>query len=205
MSRSRQESHSEEVRNRILGITQRVILEEGVDALSIRRVAHEMNYSAPIIYHYFRDKNHLLLCAAQEGYLKSLKTVKPLPTGLSAEEELRAAYLNFVDNALEIPNAYRSLMLNSSSELLSESAILGMNDGGNSPTFAKISELIRRGVDSGLFAPCDIDLTAKVFWASLYGSFLRIIVEPNVSAEERNALINRQMDILFKGIAAASP
>jgi len=57
MSRKRQQQHSEEVRNRILDIARRIVTDEGVEALSVRRITKEMDYSAGIVYHYFESKS----------------------------------------------------------------------------------------------------------------------------------------------------
>jgi len=46
MSRKRQQQQAEEIRSRILEIARRIISEEGLEALSIRRITNEMGYSS---------------------------------------------------------------------------------------------------------------------------------------------------------------
>jgi AcrR family transcriptional regulator len=202
MSNARQQRHSEELRKRILENAQEIILQEGIEALSVRNVAGKMGYTAPIIYHYFRDKNELLSCAIREGYQKILTSVEPLPDGLMPDEDLRVSFKNFIKAAMRLPRAYTSFILNFHSEMLAENCVLSKCEVDESPTLAKVISTLTAGVEAGLFAPCDIQLTAKIFWSSMFGLFARLIVEPQLSPEECNALIERQFDILLKGIAA---
>jgi AcrR family transcriptional regulator len=198
----RQQRHSEELRKQILEITQRIILSEGIDAVSIRRVANELDYTAPIIYHYFRDKTQLLSCAIQEGYMRMLEALPQPDPSLPPDEKLRLAFKYSVDAAVKIPQAYRAFILNFSADLLAESSVVGPEGHNQSATLAVLKDALDEGVRLGLFADCDTLLTAKVWWTTQFGLFSRIIVEPELPEDEREALINRQLEILMNGIRA---
>ncbi len=202
MSKNRQRRQAEDLRNKILEISQRIVLDEGLEALSIRRVAKEMDYTAPIIYHYFRDKNELLSCCVREGYKKILESVELPEPGLPPDEEMRISFRNFIDSAMLIPNAYRSFILQTSSDLLVESTILGKGALRESPTLAKLVSQLEDGIELGIFAPCNVRLTSRVLWTANFGLFFRLIVEPELSQDEREALVNRHLDITMKGLAA---
>jgi AcrR family transcriptional regulator len=201
MSKTRQQRYSEEVRGRIVEIAQKIILEEGIVALSVRRVAKEMDYSAPIIYHYFRDKTQLLSCAVQEGYQRILESVKQPDPGLPPDEVLRLSFRYFIESAMLVPHAYKSFILNYTSGLLAEEHVLTGSGESASLTLAKIIDLLEAGVKAGIFAPCDVSLTAKVCWITMFGLFHRLIVEPDVPVDEREALINRHLDVMIRGIS----
>ncbi|MDR1664749.1 MAG: TetR/AcrR family transcriptional regulator [Clostridiales bacterium] len=202
MSKKRQQQHAEELRSRILAIAQQIILEEGLDAVSIRRLATELDYSVPVIYYHFRDKSELLSCAIREGYRNILNSVKQPEPGLPPDEDLRVSFKYFIESAMLVPRAYKSFILNVSSELLAESSVIG--DGGEeqSPTLAKIISTLEAGIKVGLFAPCDVKLTAKACWSAMFGLFFRLIVEPDIPVAERDMLIQRHLDIMLKGISA---
>jgi AcrR family transcriptional regulator len=202
MSKMRQQRHSEELRKQILEITQRIILSEGIDAVSIRRVANELDYTAPIIYHYFRDKTQLLSCAIQEGYMRMLEALPQPDPSLPPDEKLRLSFTNSVEAAVKVPQAYRSFILNFSADLLAESHVVGADGANESRTLDSLKEWLDEGVQLGLFTDCDTLLTAKVLWTAQFGLFSRIIVEPGLPSEERGALIGRQLDILMNGIKA---
>ncbi|MDR1753334.1 MAG: TetR/AcrR family transcriptional regulator [Eubacterium sp.] len=202
MSRVRQQRHSEELRSRILETAQKIILEDGINALSVRRVASEIDYAAPVIYQYYRNKNHLISCAIQEGYRKILESVEPIPPNLSPDEELRISFKHFMDSAMQVPKAYKAFVLQISSELLAETSVLGKDGSKKSPTLASIISSLESGIDAGLFLPCNVQLTARVYWCAMFGLFFRLILETDISAEEREALIQRHLDVLLRGISA---
>lgn len=56
------------VRTRALAAAARVLAERGPDALSLRAIAHEAGIGAASIYHYFANKDDLLLSLAAEGF-----------------------------------------------------------------------------------------------------------------------------------------
>ncbi len=129
MPSKRQQQHSEELKNRILETAQQIIIDEGLEAVSIRRVTEDLGYSGPIIYHYFRDKNQLLSDAIREGYRKILSEIElPEPDLYPPDEELRISFKNFMESALKVPNAYRPFILNYTTDLLVEVSILKDDD-----------------------------------------------------------------------------
>ena len=52
---------SEATRRAILDAAQALLLEVGVERLSIRRVSERCGFKAPTIYHHFRDTREMLL------------------------------------------------------------------------------------------------------------------------------------------------
>ena len=56
----RREQHKEELRRLILDTAERLFVEAGsYDAVSMRKIAKEIDYSATTIYLYFKDKDEL--------------------------------------------------------------------------------------------------------------------------------------------------
>jgi AcrR family transcriptional regulator len=58
----------EEIRNAIIKAALDVANSNGWDAVTVRRVADEIGYAAPIIYQYFSSKKAMLRAIAEEGY-----------------------------------------------------------------------------------------------------------------------------------------
>jgi AcrR family transcriptional regulator len=63
----------EETRANILDAALRIVKEEGWQALSMRKIADKIEYTAPIIYEYFSNKEAILLELNRQGYLKLAK------------------------------------------------------------------------------------------------------------------------------------
>jgi len=60
----------EETRCNILEAALQIVKEEGWQALSMRKIADVIEYTAPIIYEYFNNKDAILLELTRQGYLK---------------------------------------------------------------------------------------------------------------------------------------
>lgn len=200
MSRKRQQQQSEEVRGRILAIAKRILSEEGEGALSIRRITNEMDYSAGIVYHYFDSKEDILACILKEGYMRILASVQPTDASMPPDEAIRAAFMGYIDSGLRHAAEYRALMFSSSAQILDFTSVLEEGVCERRPAFNGLIAALKTGIASGLFAPCDVNLTAQSLWSAMFGLLARLIIERNVSPEQQSKLKERQIDILLKGL-----
>jgi AcrR family transcriptional regulator len=89
----------EETRCNILDASLKIVKEGGWDALSMRKIADEIEYTAPIIYEYYSNKGAILLELTRKGFLllaKDLQAAKDrhrLPA--RQLEAMWLAYWNF--------------------------------------------------------------------------------------------------------------
>lgn len=66
--RQRRERERAGVRDRIVAAALAILESEGAAALTVRRVAAEVEYTAPIVYQHFDGKDGLLLALVEHGY-----------------------------------------------------------------------------------------------------------------------------------------
>jgi AcrR family transcriptional regulator len=99
-----------ETRRAILDATEAILLEDGYEGFSMRRLAERCGYTAPTIYHYFRDKPGLLDALLQERFSRLLRHLRRVPRAGDAEQDLRAMAAAFVRFGLRNPPFYRLLM-----------------------------------------------------------------------------------------------
>ena len=89
----------EEVRARILATAWQMVKEDGWQSLSIRKIADAIEYSVPVIYDHFENKEAILLEFGKEGFgllIKRLQQAKKKSN--DPADQLRAmadAYWNF--------------------------------------------------------------------------------------------------------------
>src|SRR5262249_23213265 len=69
----------EEARRAILDATEAILLEDGEELLSIRKLALRCGYTAPTIYHYFRDKDGLNDALLEERFSRLLQRIRRVP------------------------------------------------------------------------------------------------------------------------------
>lgn len=89
----------EETRAKILSAALKIGKQEGWQALSMRKIADEIEYTAPIIYEYFSNKDALLTEVTKEGYsLLAVEMQKAQARHRLPAKQLQAmwmAYWNF--------------------------------------------------------------------------------------------------------------
>ena len=89
----------ESIRCSILKEARKLVEQEGWQALSIRKIAEAIEYSVPVIYDHFANKEAILLEFTREGYQllnEELTRVKSQHTDPAAQVEAMAyAYWNF--------------------------------------------------------------------------------------------------------------
>ena len=89
----------DEVRNSILATAWQVVKKEGWQSLSIRKIADAIEYSVPVIYDHFENKEAILLEFGKQGFqllVKKMETAKK--SSEDPAEQLSAiadAYWNF--------------------------------------------------------------------------------------------------------------
>ncbi len=67
-SKERIQRQKEETRGKILTAALQIVKEDGWQALSLRKIADVIEYTAPIIYEYFTNKEAILLELTRQGY-----------------------------------------------------------------------------------------------------------------------------------------
>src|SRR4051794_32557040 len=98
----------EELRQEIVEAARQLFIEEGYDAVSMRKIADRIEYSPATIYLYFRDKSDLLDCVCADTFRKlvaRLQSIGGEPT--EPVDRLRRGLRAYVDFGLENPADYR--------------------------------------------------------------------------------------------------
>ncbi|WP_447636642.1 TetR/AcrR family transcriptional regulator [Flavobacterium microcysteis] len=89
----------EETRHNILDAAYYIVKEEGWQGLSMRKIADRIEYTAPIIYEYFSNKEAILYELTKKGFLcltRNLEKAKSISEDPAEQlEEMWMAYWNF--------------------------------------------------------------------------------------------------------------
>ncbi|MBM4383257.1 MAG: TetR/AcrR family transcriptional regulator [Deltaproteobacteria bacterium] len=105
----RREAQRDSARRTILDATAKLLLEEGFDAFSIRRLVERCGYAAPSIYHYFGDKDGLLDALIDERFAKLMAQLRRVPRGDDPVANIRGLAIAFVKFGLKNPEHFRVL------------------------------------------------------------------------------------------------
>lgn len=101
--------------------TRKLIQTEGVDGLSIRKIAAEAGYNSATIYNYFQNMEHLALfgsvCYMRDYVVKLSNT---LTLEMNALERYRTIYSCFNDFAFEYPDIFHNMFFGRYSAMLGD-------------------------------------------------------------------------------------
>jgi len=161
----------------ILEATQAVLLEAGVEGLSIRKVSERCGYSAPTIYHHFGDKRGLVDALLEERFRAAYEAMAAIPRCDDPVRHLREMSEAFIAFALENPTHYQLLM---EPGISSEDAV---------PSAWAARALVRDDLEElsrrGSLATPDIDAAFHVLWAMLHGLISLEIRREHLDIPER--------------------
>lgn len=105
----RREAARDLARRAILDATEELLLDDGYDGFSIRRLVERCGYAAPSIYHYFGDKDGLFDALIEERFAKLTAQLKRVPRGQDPLLYIRGLAIAFVRFGLKHPTHFRLL------------------------------------------------------------------------------------------------
>ena len=88
-----------------------LLVEDGYESFSMRRLAARCGYTAPTIYHHFGDREGLLDTLLAERFSRLATKIRRIPQGDDPVEYLRAVAIAFVRFGIRHPNHYQLLFL----------------------------------------------------------------------------------------------
>lgn len=98
----------EETRLNILDASLEIVKEEGWHSLSMRKIADKIEYTAPIIYEYFSNKEGILLELTRKGYIILAGEVRAAKEKHEAPaEQLEAMWIAYWDFAFKYKELYQ--------------------------------------------------------------------------------------------------
>lgn len=204
--KERKEREREEMRSLILTAASEIMKKEGIDSLSIRKIATRIEYSPAIIYHYFQDKDDIVNHLMQEGYQRIVDALASVPPSSDRpEERLKELTRNYIGAALQMSDEYMAVQLNNAPAVLEYTAWLFKGASNKKAAlqilYLYLKEIFRnKGMDD-----TSIELTAQVMATATFGLVVKLIVENNIPEEQRTALIEHHIKCIVDGMILGKP
>ena len=174
----------ENTRVNIIDAAHEIVKEEGWQALSMRKIAEKIEYTAPMIYEYYANKDAILLELTKKGYLLLGEKMREAASQQSTpESQLEAIWLAYWNFAFEEQEYYQLMF----GVQINCCVIENMLPFGSTPyaiATAPILELM------GIEDPDDDRVCTKyyTYWSIVHGLVSINIVRKGASDE-----INRQV------------
>ena len=202
------------MRSRILDAAREISISEGYDALTMRRIAERLDYSAAALYRHFHDKSEIvsaLLAAQFEELTASLEAVSSIADPI---ERIRRAARVYAEFGVADFDRYRQMFV-SPPEVADDISFLSAPPPSTAASPAtELYAILRRAVAQAIaglrFRPdiTDIDLVTQTLWAGLHGAVSLHAArtrDSDVPWRPLQQTVSVVIDAMLRGFARARP
>lgn len=194
-SEARRSRQRQEARRSILEATEALLVEDGYEAFSMRRLAERCGYTAPTIYHYFRDKPGLIDALLEERFSGMLQRIRSVERSEDPAETMRSLARAFVEFGMRNPTFYRLLTT-------------PRTEPGEPPQAAEearavLEEPIHELEREGRLYTHDVETTKQTVWVLLHG-----LIHLRLSRPEHpwsSNLLEAALESMIRGIVRPPP
>jgi AcrR family transcriptional regulator len=196
----RRQREKENLRKRILDEARKIILSEGFDALTIRRVADAVEYAPGTLYLYFENRDAIARELCLGVYQAMHDALAPIAKIRNPQKRLHAFMHGYVAFALDAPEMYRLAFMFDpafSDALLRDGPVEGA-DGPGQQIFALLVRTIAELQQSEAKAFA----LAETVWVGVHGIASLKIACHAYPITPADALAKMLADTLIAGIVA---
>lgn len=197
----RRARHKNLLRQEILDATRDILIREGYDGLSMRKVAERIDYSPTAIYLHFKDRDDLVFCVCEQfmaGLVRELLQVTEKQTDpLTA---LRKGLRRYVEYGLANGEQYQAAFMvphaqdSASAERYQRPETAGMT------AFDFLPRLVSEAMRQKQIGKVDVAAVSRALWAGVHGITSLLIVMPTFKWEDQGRVIDQLIDLLIGGI-----
>jgi AcrR family transcriptional regulator len=204
-SATKRKQQQEDLQARILDAARELFVNEGVEAVSMRKIAEKIGYSATTLYNYFEDKEHLLfaLCDADFGTLHELfKKVGKIADPIERLRKMGQTYIKF---ALDYPSHYRFMFMTPRVHHVDDIPREIEKGNPDQDSYAFVRATVVEALAAGVFRPeyQDADLVSQVVWSAVHGvASLHLIMNKGEWIQWRPAeeVARAAVDVMIRGL-----
>jgi AcrR family transcriptional regulator len=157
---------SDAMRRALLDTASRLLVKEGPQALTMRRLATAAGCSTTVLYTTFGGKNGIAEALYREGFARFRKKLAAVPHTDDPLDRLLGLGRAYRENAVENPTYYGVMFGHAipgyvpSEEALTEAA----------PTLQCLIDQVQVCMDAGVLEDGDAQAVAEVLWAATHGA-----------------------------------
>ena len=201
--KERRVRHKTLLRQEILDAARDILVREGYEGLSMRKVAERIDYSPTAIYLHFTDRDDLVLCVCEqlmEGLVKELQQVadrnaNPL---IALQKGLR----RYVEFGLKHPQHYLATFGIPHGRDPGKDARYQQPETMARQAFGFLPRLVGECVKQKKIPKVDVHNASCALWAGVHGITSLLIVMPNFQWGDRDKVVSQLVRMLVDGLGA---
>lgn len=197
----RKQSEKNALRNKILKAAGEIIIRDGYEKLSIRKIASAIEYSPTVIYNYFEDKSKIVDCLIKncsEEIMEALE--RSWFDGDNYMEALRSGLSSYITIMLNNSQLFKALIVNNVETPDRRSGMLYRGVSDDKKTIGFMKQLIDAGIEKGGFREDDSEMLTMIVWSATFGLLSRMVLENVAEEEQRQELIRCHIDFIINGL-----
>jgi AcrR family transcriptional regulator len=165
----RRERERQELRTKILDAARELFVAEGYDAVTMRKIAEKIEYSATAIYQHFADKDALVAELCRHDFRSFAAHFGRAAAEQDPVDRLRASGRAYFDFAVEYPQHYRLMFMLAHPDVAPEE---GERDDPAQNAYVFLRATVEEAIQKGLFRPefSDPELASQTIWAAVHGA-----------------------------------
>ncbi len=192
-----------QLRHAILAAARQVFAQEGLESLSMRRVAAIAGCTATAIYIYFKDKEDLLQALVLEDFLELARDLEGLQALPDPLDRLRALGLAFARYAEAKPDHYRFLFMTPRPAVRPEASLQRHRPDENAYLLAR--QAAAEALATGRVAPRfqDADALVQTLLSGIHGVVSLHISnfhDPWIPWKPLEARVQLMLETLLRGV-----
>jgi AcrR family transcriptional regulator len=199
--KERRERQKGLLRQDILDAARDILVREGYEGLSMRKVAERIDYSPTAIYLHFKDRDDLVFCVCEQlmaGLVRELQEVgdKYADPLVALKKGLR----RYVDFGLKHPQHYQATFGiphghdPEKDSRYREPGTMGMQ------AFGFLPRLVGECVKQKKLKKVDVHRASCALWAGIHGITSLLIVMPNFQWQDPGRVTDQLIDMMVDGL-----
>ncbi|MEJ1971939.1 MAG: TetR/AcrR family transcriptional regulator [Lacunisphaera sp.] len=171
-TKKRKTPQGNDLRAEILLAAQRIVLEQGFDALSMRRVAEAIGYSATTIYLYFENREAIVAELGRVALNKLVAELGQISSDLTPRERLQQYATVYLGFSMRDADSYRLIFMENAD--LAD-AIFRSREGDDATDVGArafaffIQAFTELAAQDRTWAQREPRINAEVYWTALHG------------------------------------
>ena len=200
----RKNREREEMRNLILKTAMKLFLDDGIENVSLRKIADVIEYSPASIYSYFKDKGEIVYALHDEGFEKLYKMQTSLNDISNPLERLRQMGQIYMKFALENRDYYDLMFI---AKGIGDEICNGKQWGAGLRSYDYLRNTIKECIEQEYFIEADVDAVTFVYWSLVHG-MASLIIKGRCSMmpdDIVNRIVSEGLSFIYKSTNLKSP
>ncbi|MFZ5643243.1 MAG: TetR/AcrR family transcriptional regulator [Bacillota bacterium] len=172
-------------KEQILTATKKLIIQRGYSNFSMKDIAEELEMSTGMIYHYFDNKEDLMVLVLKYSFNTIYTKVTKADSEFTKYPDRIQAYINSINKSLVEDTEFYSLLLNYFGQVAYSPDIKNIVAKFLKNNRQFVEQILRLGVDGQYIHQDDVESIAELIVATYMGLVFQYIVDPDaINLEE---------------------